>query len=38
MSGEWSKELTTKFIELYRERPCLWQIKHPTYKNRNLKH
>lgn len=30
-------ELTTKFIELYRERPCLWQIKHSTYTNKNLK-
>lgn len=37
MSGEWSKDLTTKFIEIYRENPCLWQIKHSSYTNRNLK-
>lgn len=40
MSGNtdrWNKELTVQFIELYRERPCLWQIKHTTYTNKNLK-
>lgn len=31
---EWTKALTLKLIELYRDRPCLYQIKSDLYKNR----
>lgn len=34
---EWTKDILTEFIELYRERPCLWKIKDPEYINKNLK-
>lgn len=34
---EWTKELLTDFIELYREKPCLWKIKDSSYVNKNMK-
>lgn len=34
MSGQ---ELTLQVIELYRDRPCLYQVKSDIYRNRNKK-
>ncbi|XP_025406353.1 uncharacterized protein LOC112680473 [Sipha flava] len=34
---EWSKSITTDFIELYHSKPCLWKISSIEYKNKNLK-
>jgi len=34
---EWSKSITTDFIELYHSKPCLWKISSVEYKNKNLK-
>lgn len=34
---EWTKEVVSEMIELYKERPCLWKIKDKTYLNKNLK-
>ncbi|KAG5875847.1 hypothetical protein JTB14_012967 [Gonioctena quinquepunctata] len=34
---EWTKEILTEVIEMYRQRPCLWKIKDKTYLNKNLK-
>lgn len=34
---EWTREVLSEFIELYRERPCLWKIKDADYVNKNLK-
>ena len=31
----WSKALTGKLIDLYRENPCLWNVKLKCYKNRD---
>ncbi|KAK7077230.1 hypothetical protein SK128_006510 [Halocaridina rubra] len=31
----WSKPLTAKFIQLYRQNPCLWNVKLESYKNRD---
>ena len=28
---------TTFFIELWRQNPCLWNIKHELYRNRNAR-
>ncbi|KAJ8927006.1 hypothetical protein NQ314_020569 [Rhamnusium bicolor] len=34
---EWTKELLTEFIDLYREKSCLWKIKDSSYVNKNMK-
>ncbi|KAL4136340.1 hypothetical protein QTP88_007888 [Uroleucon formosanum] len=34
---EWSKSITTDFIELYYCKPCLWKISSVEYKNKNLR-
>lgn len=34
---EWSKSITTDFIELYHCKPCLWKISSVEYKNKNLR-
>ena len=34
---EWTKALTLQLIELYRDHPCLYQIKSDAYKDRNKK-
>ena len=36
-SIEWSKKDTSIFIELLKERNCLWQIKCKEYKNKVLR-
>uniref|UniRef100_A0A6P7FSD5 Uncharacterized protein LOC114332168 n=1 Tax=Diabrotica virgifera virgifera TaxID=50390 RepID=A0A6P7FSD5_DIAVI len=35
---EWSKELTTRLIELFREQRVLWDPTFMDFKNRNKKH
>lgn len=35
--GEWTREILTDFIEMYRSHTCLWQIKAKEYTNKNLK-
>ncbi|KAF0712037.1 MADF domain-containing protein, partial [Aphis craccivora] len=34
---EWSRSITTEFIELYQSKQCLWKISSVEYKNKNLK-
>lgn len=34
---EWNRAITKNFIELYREKPCLWKISSEEYRNKNLK-
>lgn len=34
---EWSRSITTEFIELYQSKQCLWKISLVEYKNKNLK-
>lgn len=34
---EWSKSITTEFIELYQSKQCLWKICSVEYKNKNVK-
>ena len=31
----WSTPLTMKLIDLYRQNPCLWNVKLDVYKDRN---
>lgn len=31
---KWSEEETCKFVELYREAECLWNLASPNYKNK----
>ena len=31
----WAKSLTSTLIELYRQYPCLWNVKLKSYKNRD---
>lgn len=35
---EWDKENVCLLIDLYREKPVLWDPTNPDYKNRNRKH
>lgn len=35
---EWTKALTLHLIELYRQRPCLWNVKCEEYRNRDAKY
>lgn len=34
---EWTREILTDFIEIYRSHSCLWQVKTKEYTNKNLK-
>lgn len=34
---KWSEEETVKFVEMYRESECLWNIASPLYKDKNLR-
>ncbi|KAJ8964762.1 hypothetical protein NQ314_004653 [Rhamnusium bicolor] len=34
---EWTKEVVSEMIELYKQKPCLWKINDKTYLNKNLK-
>lgn len=36
-SRYWSKDLITKFIEVYKSNPCLWKVKCKENANTNLK-
>lgn len=35
--SRWSEETTIKFVEEYRARPCLWNIKLAVYKNKSAR-
>lgn len=35
--SRWNEETTLKFVQLYREKPCLWDIKTPIYKNKQAR-
>nr|CAI5858458.1 unnamed protein product [Callosobruchus analis] len=35
---KWTQEVTSKFIDLYREEEILWDSKNPHYYNRIKKH
>ncbi|XP_018016053.1 uncharacterized protein LOC108672823 [Hyalella azteca] len=35
--GVWSRDITERLIDLYREAPCLWQVKSSIYKDRILR-
>ncbi|XP_047101262.1 uncharacterized protein LOC124720048 [Schistocerca piceifrons] len=37
MTRKWPSYLVIHFLELYEQRPCLWDHKSPLYKNRNLR-
>lgn len=37
MSFRWSEETTLKFVSKYLEHECLWNIKSPHYKNKQMK-
>ena len=37
MAFEDNKQFWEEFIELYRERPCLWDTKSREYSNRNIR-
>ena len=32
----WSEEDTVKFVELYREHECLWNVMKPSYRNNQM--
>lgn len=34
---EWTRQITSEFIELYKEKICLWKVKDESYLNRHLK-
>lgn len=34
---EWTRDVWSEFIEIYKNRPCLWKIGDKTYVNKNLK-
>lgn len=36
-SKRWSEVVTTKFVKLYEEAECLWNFRHPLYKNKNAR-
>ena len=33
----WSEEDTVKFVELYREHECLWNVMKPSYRNNQMR-
>lgn len=37
MTFRWSEETTFKFVSEYVEHECLWNIKSPNYKNKQMK-
>lgn len=38
MSGTgWTRDQVRSLIEIYREQPCLYAVKHPNYHNKNLR-
>lgn len=37
MTRKWPSYLVIHFLELYEQRPCLWDHKSPLYKNRSLR-
>ncbi|XP_060809924.1 uncharacterized protein LOC106140308 [Amyelois transitella] len=37
MSFRWSEETTLKFVSIYIEHDCLWNVKSPCYKNKQKK-
>lgn len=34
---EWTRTAATAFIDLLKSHPCLWKVKCPTYKNKDIK-
>ena len=32
---QWSRQETTRLIDMYRQQPCLWNVKSVAYKDRN---
>lgn len=36
-ASDWSKEKTLELMELYRERPVLWDCRLSEYKNKNIR-
>ncbi|KAG8278616.1 hypothetical protein J6590_014171 [Homalodisca vitripennis] len=34
---KWTEEETLKFVELYRDAECLWNLASPTYKNKQMR-
>lgn len=37
MAFRWSEETTLKFVYKYLEHQCLWNIKSPLYKNKQIR-
>ncbi|CAH1124926.1 unnamed protein product [Ceutorhynchus assimilis] len=37
LSKKWRESDTIKFVELYEKSECLWNFRHPAYKNRNAR-
>ena len=37
MADTWTNEAVTELIDLYEERPCLYDTKHKDYYNRDLR-
>ena len=37
MASRWSEDITIRFITKYLEHQCLWNIKSPQYKNKQIK-
>lgn len=35
--SRWTENTTMKFVEAYRERPCLWNVKDAIYKNKHAR-
>ena len=36
-ADKWTREATRQLVDLYREEPCLWNVKSTDYRNRNKK-
>lgn len=34
---KWRESDTIRFVELYEKSECLWNFRHPVYKNRNAR-
>lgn len=37
MANRWSEDTTVKFVLLYREHDCLWNIKSQLYRNKHAR-